>query len=61
MPAPGEPSSLIADPVELLTGYLDFLEDVTPRKIEGLSEDQLHNTTVPSGWTPLDTMPLSLS
>jgi hypothetical protein len=53
MPAPGEPSSLIADPLELLTGYLDFFEDITLRKISGLTEDQLRTSTVPSGWTPL--------
>lgn len=53
MPAPGEPSSLIADPLELLTGYLDFFEDVTLRKISGLTEEQVRTSTVPSGWTPL--------
>jgi hypothetical protein len=53
MPAPGEPSSLIADPLELLTGYLHFFEDVTLRKIRGFSEEQLRTSTVPSGWTPL--------
>lgn len=42
-----------ADPLELLTGYLDFFEDITLRKIRGLTEDQLRTSTVPSGWTPL--------
>ncbi|MGH3272162.1 MAG: DUF664 domain-containing protein [Trebonia sp.] len=53
MPAPGEPSSLIADPLELLTGYLNFFEGITLRKISGLTEDQLRTSAVPSGWTPL--------
>jgi hypothetical protein len=53
MPAPGEPSWLIADPLGLLTGYLDFFEDATLRKIRGLTEDQLRRSSVPSGWTPL--------
>jgi len=53
MPAPGEPSSLIANPLELILGYLDFFEDVTLRKIDGLSDDQLRASTVPSGWSPL--------
>jgi hypothetical protein len=53
MPAPGEPSSLIADPVELILGYLDFFEDVTLRKISGLRDDQLRASSVPSGWSPL--------
>jgi hypothetical protein len=39
--------------LELLTGYLDFFEDITLRKISGLTEDQLRTSTVPSGWTPL--------
>jgi hypothetical protein len=53
MPAPGEPSSLLADPLELMLGYLDFFEDVTLRKIDGLTESQLRISAVPSGWTPL--------
>jgi hypothetical protein len=53
MPAPGEPSSLLAEPVDLLFGYLDYFEDVTLRKIGGLTEDQLRHSSVPSGWTPL--------
>jgi len=53
MPAPGEPDSLLADPVEVLLGYLDYLEDVTVRKISGLSDNHLRRSTVPSGWTPL--------
>jgi hypothetical protein len=53
MPAPGEPPSDVGEPVELLLGYLDFLEDVTLRKIGGLTEERLRTSTVPSGWTPL--------
>jgi hypothetical protein len=53
MPAPGEPPSEVGEPVELLLGYLDFFEDVTLRKITGLTEDQLRTSAVPSGWTPL--------
>jgi Protein of unknown function (DUF664) len=53
MPAPGVPSSLLAEPVDLLFGYLDYFEDVTLRKIGGLTEDQLRHSSVPSGWTPL--------
>jgi len=53
MPAPGEPSSSGTDPLEVMLGYLDYLEDVTLRKIGGLSEEQLRTSSVPSGWTPL--------
>jgi len=53
MPAPGEPSSSGTDPLALMLGYLDYLEDVTLRKINGLTDDQLRASVVPSGWTPL--------
>jgi uncharacterized damage-inducible protein DinB len=53
MPAPGEPSSDVSEPVELLLGYLDFFEDVTLRKIGGLTEECLRTSAVPSGWSPL--------
>ncbi len=53
MPAPGEPPCDIGEPVALLLGYLDFLEDVTLRKISGLTEERLRTNAVPSGWTPL--------
>jgi hypothetical protein len=53
VPAAGEPSSLIAEPRELLFGYLDYFEDATLRKIGGLTEEQLRHSSVPSGWTPL--------
>jgi len=39
VPAPGEPSGLLAEPVDLLFEYLDYFEDVTLRKIGGLTED----------------------
>lgn len=53
MPGPGEPFSGGTDPLELMLGYLDYLEDVTLRKIDGLSDSQLRTSSVPSGWTPL--------
>jgi len=36
----------------LMLDYLDFLRGVVADKIEGLSEDELGSTRVPSGWTP---------
>jgi hypothetical protein len=53
MPASAEPPSYVGEPVELLLGYLDFLEDVTLRKISGLTEDRVRTSIFPSGWTPL--------
>ncbi len=37
----------------MLLGYLDFFEDVTLRKISGLTSDRLRTSALPSGWTPL--------
>jgi uncharacterized damage-inducible protein DinB len=54
MRAPVEPPrDDIAEPVELLLGYLDFYRDVVVRKLDGLSDADLRSTQVPSGWTPL--------
>ena len=53
MPAPGKPSISITDPLELIIGYLDFSEEVTLRKIGGLSDEQLRASTVPTGWSLL--------
>lgn len=53
VPAAGEPSSVLGDPLQLLLGYLDYFEDATLRKIGGLTDDQLRRSSLPSGWTPL--------
>ena len=51
-PAP-EPSDLRTDPRELLVAYLDFYRDAVLRKLDGLSEEELRGSRLPSGWTPL--------
>jgi uncharacterized damage-inducible protein DinB len=43
-----------ADPKQLLLGFLDFYRSVITRKLDGLSEQQLRSSRVPSGWTPLE-------
>ena len=54
MRAPAEPPrDDVADPVELLLGYLDFYRDVIVRKLEGLSDEELRSSRLRSGWTPL--------
>ncbi|WP_433273991.1 GNAT family N-acetyltransferase [Actinosynnema sp. CS-041913] len=50
---PFEPPTDLADPVRLLLEYLDFYRDAVLRKLEGMSEEELRTSRVPSGWTPL--------
>ena len=49
-----EPSKTITDPKELLLGYLDYYRAALLAKLEGLSEDDLRATRLPSGWSPLE-------
>lgn len=50
---PPEPSETLSDPRELIVGFLDFYRDAVLRKLEGLSEEELRSSRLPSGWTPL--------
>ena len=52
--ADDRPALELADPKELLLGYLDFYRSVVARKLDGLTEPQLRGSRVPSGWTPLE-------
>jgi hypothetical protein len=49
-----EPDRTLADPADLLLGYLDFYRAVIDRKLAGLSDDDLRSSRLPSGWTPLE-------
>lgn len=51
---PGEPPFTVTDPQELLAGQLDYYRGTLLRKLDGLSEDELRGSRVPSGWTPLE-------
>jgi uncharacterized damage-inducible protein DinB len=51
---PGEPSETIADPRELLAGYLDYYRQTILRKLDGLPDSELRRSRLPSGWTPLE-------
>ena len=51
---PGEPSETLADPRELLDGYLDYYRQTILRKLEGMSDEELRRSRLPSGWTPLE-------
>lgn len=50
---PLEPSPGIADTGELLLAYLDFYREAVLRKIDGMSEEELRTSRLPTGWTPL--------
>jgi hypothetical protein len=51
---PPEPSETLADPRELLAAYLDFYRDAILRKLDGLPEEELRRSRLPTGWTPLE-------
>jgi hypothetical protein len=52
--ADDRPALELADPKDLLLGYLDFSRSVIARKLDGLTEPQLRSSRLPSGWTPLE-------
>jgi len=48
-----EPESS-TDPVELVSGFLDYYRGVILAKLDGLSDDELRRPRLRSGWTPLE-------
>jgi uncharacterized damage-inducible protein DinB len=54
VPAVLEPDDLLSDPAELLAGYLDYYRSALLRKLDGLTDQELRTSLVPSGWTPLE-------
>ncbi len=54
VPAPLDgPGTEVADPRELLLGYLDWYREALDRKLAGLSDEQLRAEVAPLGWAPL--------
>lgn len=49
-----EPTSPVASRTEVFLGYLDYFRSVLVLKLDGLSEDELRRSRLPSGWTPLE-------
>jgi hypothetical protein len=49
-----EPPVSLADPAELLAGFLDHYRDRLLAKLDGVPEADLRRSRVPSGWTPLE-------
>jgi hypothetical protein len=49
-----KPDRQLDDAKELLLGFLDYYRSVIARKIEGLTDAELRDSRLPSGWTPLE-------
>jgi hypothetical protein len=49
-----KPNRELSDPSQLLLGFLDYYRSVIIRKAQGLSDAELRNSRLPSGWTPLE-------
>ncbi|WP_040702605.1 DinB family protein [Nocardiopsis ganjiahuensis] len=48
-----EPPDNLTDPRELALAYLDYYRAALLRKLDGMSEEDLRNSRLPSGWAPL--------
>lgn len=48
-----EPPDHLTDPRELALAYLDYYRAALLRKLDGMSEKDLRNSRLPSGWVPL--------
>jgi len=48
------PTIPVADRTAVLTGYLDFFRETVLWKVTGLTEAQLRESSLPSGWAPLE-------
>jgi hypothetical protein len=49
-----KPDRQLDDPKELLLSFLDYYRSVVIRKVEGLPDDVLRASCLPSGWAPLE-------
>lgn len=49
-----EPTTPIEDPREVLLGYLAFYRSVLIAKLDGLDDESLRVSSLPSGWSPLE-------
>lgn len=48
-----EPPDTLAGTRELLLGYIDYYRAALLRKLDGMPEDDLRTSRLPSGWSPL--------
>ena len=49
-----EPTGPALPRADVFLAYLDYFRSLIVRKLQGLSEDQLRTTALPSGWTVLE-------
>jgi uncharacterized damage-inducible protein DinB len=49
-----EPTARVASRSEVFLGYLDYFRSVLVAKLDGLTEEELRGSRLPSGWTPLE-------
>jgi hypothetical protein len=49
-----EPRLDSPDPAAQFVAYLDYYRSAVERKLDGLTDEQLRSSTLPSGWTPLE-------
>ena len=50
---PAEPANTLSSPAELLAGFLDYYRESVLHKLDGLSDEELRTSPLPSGWLPL--------
>lgn len=48
-----EPTHPISSRAQVFLGYLDYFRSVVVSKLEGLPDDELRHSRLPSGWTPI--------
>jgi hypothetical protein len=53
-PAFPEPTTPARSRAEVFLRYLDYFRSQLVRKLEGLPDDELRRSRLPSGWTPLE-------
>jgi uncharacterized damage-inducible protein DinB len=53
LPLP-EPSDAVTGTKERFLAYLDFYRSQIARKLDGLSDEDLRKSRLPSGWSPLE-------
>ena len=49
-----EPTAPAADRSEVLVRYLDYFREVLLAKLDGLPDDALRTSRLPSGWAPIE-------
>jgi|SRR5690625_4320471 len=48
-----EPTDPLSSRAEVFLGYLDYFRSVAISKLQGLTDEELRSTRLPSGWVPL--------